>query len=466
MKSVAKTPRHHCTQPLLPLHQGRFRLNFLCLSILLSHSSIDDPASLSLEDIGEPAKISPDPEASPDPDSETFEDAQETILVPGNVWDAHPKHIFVISEAGKPIYSLHGEEEHLVSLGGIMQALVSFVADSGDAIRSIRAGQTQIVFLVKSPLILVAVSRVGLSAAQLTVQLTYIHNQILSTLTAAQLERIFVQRRNYDLRRMLQGSERLMTHLSEAMDSDPSFLLSAVRCLPLAASVRDNVSESIIRFAGKVPDVVFGILIAENQLVTLVRMKKYFIHPADLHLVFNLINSTESFKHSESWTPICLPKFDSGGFLHAHVSYLTDDSPACLLLLTLDRNAFFDLSSARGKIIERMERHGSISAIQTAIANSRYTTQAIELPEMRHFLYKSRTSAQFTSPEFAVCYQTEEERRRLCGVYLALQNRFHSVSRPLKLLHFATSHEIVLGWLTQVAEIHFFCFLFPYSTFI
>ena len=158
-------------------------------------------------------------------------------------------------------------------------------------------------------------------------------------------------------------------------------------------------------------------------------MKKYFIHPADLHLIFNMINSTESFKHSESWTPICLPKFDSGGFLHAHVSYLTDDSPACLLLLTLDRNAFFDLSAARGKIVERMERHGSITAIQTAITNSRYSPQAIELPEMRHFLYKSRTSAQFTSPEFAVCYQAEEERKRLCGVYLALQvimRRFRS----------------------------------------
>merc|ERR1719167_238182 len=164
-----------------------------------------------------------------------------------------------------------------------------------------------------------------------------------------------------------------MTSLSKSMDTDPSYFLSAVRCLPLPSAVRDLVSETIIRFAGKVSDVVFGILIADNQLVTLVRMKKSFIHPADLHLIFNLINSSESFKHSESWTPICLPKFDSGGFLHAHVSYLTDDSPACLLLLTLDRNAFFDLSAARGKIVERMERHGSITAIQTAITNSRYS---------------------------------------------------------------------------------------------
>ena len=153
-------------------------------------------------------------------------------------------------------------------------------------------------------------------------------------------------------------------------------------------------SDSIIKFAGKVPDVVFGILIADNQLVTLVRMKKYFIHPADLHLIFNLINSTESFKLSESWTPICLPKFDSAGFLHCHVSYLTDASPACLLLLTLDRNAFFELSAARAKIVERLERHGSIKAIETALTNSSYTTSSIELPEIRHFLYKSRTSAQ------------------------------------------------------------------------
>ena len=140
---------------------------------------------------------------------------------------------------------------------------------------------------------------------------------------------------------------RLITSLSHQMDRDHSYFLSAVKCLPLASQDRNTISETIIRYAGKVKDVVFGILLADNHLISLVRMKKYFIHPADLHLVFNLINSTESFKHSESWTPLCLPKFDSSGFLHAHVSYLTDNSPACLLLVTTDRNAFFSLSEAR-----------------------------------------------------------------------------------------------------------------------
>jgi hypothetical protein len=58
-------------------------------------------------------------------------------------------------------------------------------------------------------------------------------------------------------------------------------------------------------------NLVFAILLANNQLITLVCMKKYFIHPADLHLILNLVNSSESLKAAESWTPICLPKFDS-----------------------------------------------------------------------------------------------------------------------------------------------------------
>ncbi len=59
-------------------------------------------------------------------------------------------------------------------------------------------------------------------------------------------------------------------------------------------------------------DLVFAILIADRQLVTLVRLKKYFLHPLDLHLIFNLVTASESFKSAESWTPICLPKFDPG----------------------------------------------------------------------------------------------------------------------------------------------------------
>ena len=58
-------------------------------------------------------------------------------------------------------------------------------------------------------------------------------------------------------------------------------------------------------------DLAFAIIIAKNQLVALVQIKNYYLHPMDLHLIINLVNASESFKIAESWTPICLPKLDA-----------------------------------------------------------------------------------------------------------------------------------------------------------
>ena len=67
-----------------------------------------------------------------------------------NTFSSEEKQIFVMNGAWKPINSLHGEEVMMVSLGELMLALVSLVADSGDTIKSIQTGDTNIVFLVKS----------------------------------------------------------------------------------------------------------------------------------------------------------------------------------------------------------------------------------------------------------------------------------------------------------------------------
>lgn len=40
------------------------------------------------------------------------------------------------------------------------------------------------------------------------------------------------------------------------------------------------------------------------------------------------------------------------GYLHGHVSYLTDECQACLLLLTVDADLFHELSEAKKKITE------------------------------------------------------------------------------------------------------------------
>lgn len=87
-------------------------------------------------------------------------------------WLNQREQVFVLSSAGKPIYSLHGNEDKLATLFGVMQALVSVVVANQDMIMSIHAIGMKFVFLVKGPLILVAASRRDISVQQIQMQLT------------------------------------------------------------------------------------------------------------------------------------------------------------------------------------------------------------------------------------------------------------------------------------------------------
>lgn len=131
-------------------------------------------------------------------DDDTFEDAHEELLdtagaaassspqrklskdsgspirdsiVQSETWKKRRKHIFILSEAGKPIFSQFGDEDELASLMAVMQAMVSYVLDMGDTLKSFQVEGNLIVFLVKGPLILVAVSRGDESYTQLNSQL-------------------------------------------------------------------------------------------------------------------------------------------------------------------------------------------------------------------------------------------------------------------------------------------------------
>ncbi|GFR72861.1 vacuolar fusion protein MON1 homolog A-like [Elysia marginata] len=379
--------------------------------------------------------------------------SSETDYVNSLEWKQQKKHIFILSESGKPIYSRHGSEDKLVTIMGVMQALVSFVQDDKDNLRSIVAGDHTFVFMNRDHLTFVGVTRGRESTQQMLLQLTYMYNQVISVLTHNTLVRTFKAHRNFDLRRPLSGAEKFFDNLLNLMDVEPGLLLTSVRCLPLDSSVREIVSQTIVQHA-KVKDLVFALIIAQNQLVALVRMKRYYLHPMDLHLIINLINASESFKAAESWTPICLPKFDATGFLQAYVSYLDEDCQSCLLLLSVDIEAFYTLSECRAKIKERLVRYNALTAISNSLQRHSYSVQQCSIGDLRHFLYKARSTAQYTSPELGPPYNTPEQQDRLFGLYHFLHDKVHSSSRPLKLLYHVGKYETLLGWVTQGFELY------------
>ena len=110
----------------------------------------------------------------------------------------------------------------------------------------------------------------------------------------------------------------------------------------------------------------------------------------------DLISSSSSFREGEAWTPVCLPKFNAAGFFHAHISYLEPDTDLCLLLVSTDREDFFAVSDCRRRFQERLRKRGAHLALREALRTPYYSVAQVGVPDLRHFLYKSKSSGLFT----------------------------------------------------------------------
>uniref|UniRef100_A0A914UUA6 Vacuolar fusion protein MON1 homolog n=1 Tax=Plectus sambesii TaxID=2011161 RepID=A0A914UUA6_9BILA len=300
------SPRKNTTGTIARIEKGDVDDSSLCEQEDQSASSSNEDAVSEVDADRVISPIEPPPQPQRSISTEETTDALELLK-------EHGKHVFVMSEAGKPIYTTHGSEEDLSSLFALIHALVSFTTARNDTLDSFQYGRLTICFTHRGPLILAAVSRVGESQSQLNAQLDLVHSQILSVLTRTALLRVFEQRgHNFDLRRLLQGTEKSLGTAVVAAETDPAVGLNAVRVLPMVSSDRDALGQAIVSSANacKVKNLVFGVIVVRRQLVTMVRMKKYALHPADLHIVLNLVACNPSFKNVESWSPICLPRFD------------------------------------------------------------------------------------------------------------------------------------------------------------
>ncbi|KAJ3016773.1 UNVERIFIED_CONTAM: Vacuolar fusion protein mon1, partial [Siphonaria sp. JEL0065] len=163
-------------------------------------------------------------------------------------WIAKRKHFFVLTSAGKPVFSRYGSESEVTELMGVFQTIISFFEHDtldgdpqGDTIQSFSAGNHLFVFKVMGPIYLIGVSATGESEHELKRQLGYIYDQILSTTTLTQLIKIFEKRSNYDLRQLLTGTDPSIHKQINAFRKTPSLFLESTPTLCMPAKQRSRL---------------------------------------------------------------------------------------------------------------------------------------------------------------------------------------------------------------------------------
>lgn len=169
------------------------------------------------------------------------------------------------------------------------------------------------------------------------------------------------------------GTEPFFDSVTSSLQTSFAILLSSILVYRLAPPLRAQLARALDpgKEAIRDLDLLYVLLLAKGRLVTLLRPKKHSIHPTDLHLLLSTIyaprrrsseqeeeekeaandaqlgpdsesNATRADQRrprrvrpsplmepgAEAWLPICLPRFNPRGFLHAYVSFLETGSSA------------------------------------------------------------------------------------------------------------------------------------------
>ncbi|KAJ9698118.1 hypothetical protein PVL29_007287 [Vitis rotundifolia] len=358
-------------------------------------------------------------------------------------WRKRKKHFFILSNSGKPIYSRYGDEHKLAGFSATLQAIISFVENGGDRVQLVRAGKHQVVFLVKGPIYLVCISCTEEPYESLRSQLELIYGQMLLILTKS-VNRCFEKNPKFDMTPLLGGT-----------------------------------------------DVVFSSLIHSfNWSLVLSGAQKASLHPDDMLLLSNFVMSSESFRTSESFSPICLPRYNPMAFLYAYVHYLDVDT--YLMLLTTKSDAFYHLKDCRLRIETVLLKSNVLSEVQRSLLDGGMRVEDLpvdtsprsgilsahlgqhkvptESPEtsreeyigvggpfgLWHFIYRSIYLDQYVSSEFSPPINSSRQQKRLYRAYQKLYASMHDrgVGPPHKTQFRRDENYVLLCWVTPEFELY------------
>lgn len=449
------------------------------------------------------------------------------------------KHFFILSAAGKPIYSMNGSERLVIGYMGLITSIISSFQELIDEeIKSVTFNNIKVVILNKNPLFFVALTKIkhefntsecGEEASILGRQLKALYSYLVSILSKNSITRSFRNRMNYDLRKVLSpfdfhNLDSLCMKLTYGFytseddnqaDLNFSFfasrLLNSLECCRMRNKTRtringilqdskkakkDTTKEDDNSFFFKsetnnqsylAPDMLFALITSpEMRIISYLHPKNHRLSTNDLSVLLSMITSIHETRRSssvaeDSWAPLCLPDFNSTGFVHIFLKvidlsrYVAVDgieisyTPITIALISGNKNSFFEIQEISKYIIDRITES---ELLRNDLANELTKSKSLSIPQdigvssIKHFMFKLKQSNQFIisdAEEFAgsidksviinlVCFYSDLFHSRMDEKLSAL-----SSNRRLNYYRWALRDNSIIGFMLVHSEYEYYC---------
>ncbi|CAJ1950522.1 unnamed protein product [Cylindrotheca closterium] len=295
-------------------------------------------------------------------------------------------NIIIMTEAGKPVFSTNDSEMEVGRQAALFQAIRTAVEGNNDALglgelKSIHSGSLMIVFMEAGGITLVSMIEKGEeegiveTEAFARIQLEHVYAQLIFSMTDHP-QKILAQNPGFDLATMITATEKkLLNGILSKCGPDGNvgqFLTGSVEtAFPIPHNLRNQASRALHSI--NVPNTVFAIMLVGDRLLSLVQssFRPHQLRVSDLQLIINVVDQNTSLSSSELWIPMCLPRFNTSGFLYAYIRCLDETSQLKLILLsthnTTEQFQLFHTASDRiRKDMDIPATHDTVLKIDTS----------------------------------------------------------------------------------------------------
>lgn len=374
------------------------------------------------------------------------------------------KHFFMLSTAGKLIYSMNGDDEVLLGYMGLITTIISsFQEGMGKQFEKIQLSDFTMVVMVKSPLILVAITRIphemfpssALMDSILENQLKFLHNYVLAVISESVIEKHFKRGMNFDLRKLLSAQDYILLdtlamlltygfytddHGHHVLDNSlylRSLLGNATQCARITNTSRMKLngifasakkiklpkedSDSISVFQGTfgvniddkylASDLLFGFVTLEDKIISYLRPKNHQLCNQDIstllattRLYFQTLSQEKSM---DLWIPLCMPNFNNSGFLYCYLRQFAIKNltkPLTLILLSGSKNSFYEMKEVADYVISEVTKSKSLNTKlgKELSQNLRlnWVLGDLNISTIKHFIYKQEEYNQIYMDEY------------------------------------------------------------------
>eukprot|EP01016_Furgasonia_blochmanni_P044612 TRINITY_DN6210_c0_g1_i4.p1 TRINITY_DN6210_c0_g1~~TRINITY_DN6210_c0_g1_i4.p1 ORF type:complete len:240 (+),score=43.35 TRINITY_DN6210_c0_g1_i4:170-889(+) len=220
------------------------------------------------KDLFEPHTVSKNPN----------EDAEDSTFF------AHKRHIFILTFAGKPVYSRYGDEVKLSSYFASLAALVQKFSVYYSAVKTptylryVQNENTLTVFLFRQKLCYVCLTKdLTDTVPFLTNMLESLNLQIISIVTNS--VNVYLETKpNFDPRNFLGGTTSALGMCVKNALSSPCFFLHSYMTLPMNVDYRSKIT-SLLK-ENKPQDSLYTILMSPVNIISMVKSCLLYTSPS------------------------------------------------------------------------------------------------------------------------------------------------------------------------------------------